>query len=136
MHSIMNAHSWHRCRHLRDLMLDEARCMNLIKESEGIYFDFSRQRVTPKTLELLLKLAETANLKQRIEAMFDGQHINVTEDRAVLHTATRARRDQVGSRACIWAVVNGIFGGACWSAPAIVGWLLVGRLCLLSEQIG
>lgn len=80
--------------HLRDLMADEKRCMNLIKESEGIYFDFSRQRVTSKTVELLLKLAEAAQLREKIDAMFNGDHINSTEDRAVLHVATRARREQ------------------------------------------
>mmetsp|Transcript_4172 Transcript_4172/g.9691 ORF Transcript_4172/g.9691 Transcript_4172/m.9691 type:complete len:662 (+) Transcript_4172:57-2042(+) len=80
--------------HLRDLLRDERRCMSLIKESEGIYCDLSRQRVTAKTLELLLKLAEKAQLREKIESMFAGEHINSTEDRAALHVATRARRDQ------------------------------------------
>lgn len=80
--------------HLRDMMMDERRCMNLIKESEGIFFDFSRQRVNAKTIDLLLKLAEAANLRDKIDAMFNGSAINSTEDRAVLHTATRARREQ------------------------------------------
>jgi hypothetical protein len=145
--------------HLRDLMADEERCAGLIKEAGGIYADFSRQRVTGKTMEvgkepsvahthgrpmchgpglamrmyacvpaihmpwwtqltrhngvslaaaaaaaairccrpqLLLSLAEAAGLSAKIEAMFSGQHINATEDRAVLHVATRARREQVG----------------------------------------
>jgi len=80
--------------HLRDLMSDEARCMNLIKESEGIYIDFSRQQVTAKTMGLLNKLAEASNLKQRIEDMFTGEPMNSTEDRPVLHVATRSRREQ------------------------------------------
>ncbi|KAG1674471.1 hypothetical protein FOA52_003076 [Chlamydomonas sp. UWO 241] len=81
--------------HLRDLMADEARCASLIKEAGGIYADFSRQCVTGKTMELLLSLAEAAGLSAKIEAMFSGQHINAAEDRAVLHVATRARREQV-----------------------------------------
>ncbi len=125
--------------------------MGLIKESEGIYCDFTRQRVTPKTLEvrsaflqaspsvaahcahawahscarrranrhgtrparcttppfmlrpmphmtrvqLLYNLADESNLRGKINAMFSGEHINSTEDRAVLHVATRAHRNQV-----------------------------------------
>ncbi|PNW85188.1 hypothetical protein CHLRE_03g175400v5 [Chlamydomonas reinhardtii] len=80
--------------HLRDLLHDEARCMSLIKECEGIYGDFTRQRVTQKTLELLFELAEQSNLRGKINAMFNGEHINSTEDRAVLHIATRAHRNQ------------------------------------------
>jgi glucose-6-phosphate isomerase len=49
-------------------------------------------------VQLLLKLAEASNLRKRIDDMFNGEHINSTEDRAVLHVATRARRDQVGCR--------------------------------------
>lgn len=66
----------------------------LIKESQGFYVDLSRQRVTPKTMDLLYDLAEEAKLKEKIQAMFNGEHINSTEDRAVLHVATRARREQ------------------------------------------
>ncbi|GIL43028.1 hypothetical protein Vafri_837 [Volvox africanus] len=80
--------------HLRDLLHDEARCMALIKESEGILCDFTRQRVTQRTLELLYELAEQSNLREKINAMFNGEHINSTEDRAVLHVATRAHRNQ------------------------------------------
>jgi len=101
--SIADTPAWHALKehvaeidqlHLRDLMQDERRCMSLIKESEGIYIDFTRQRVTSKTMELLLNLAEASNLRGKIDNMFSGEHINSTEDRAVLHTATRARRDQ------------------------------------------
>lgn len=82
------------CRHLRDLMLDEKRCMSLIKEAEGIFCDFSRQRVTDETMALLMDLAKASDLRGKIDAMFGGEHINTSEDRAVLHVATRARRDQ------------------------------------------
>ena len=78
--------------HLKDLLLDEKRCDALFHEHDGVLLDLSRQRQTPRTQELLLKLAEKANLKSKIHAMFAGEHINSTEDRAVLHVATRAPR--------------------------------------------
>lgn len=78
--------------HLKDLLLDEKRCDALFHEHDGVLLDLSRQRQTPRTQELLLKLAERANLKSKIHAMFAGEHINSTEDRAVLHVATRAPR--------------------------------------------
>ncbi|GBF92522.1 cytosolic phosphoglucose isomerase, partial [Raphidocelis subcapitata] len=81
--------------HLRDLLLDQKRCEALIKEDLGLYIDFSRQRMTLETVKLLMDLAEASNLRGKINSMFGGDHINSTEDRAVLHTATRARRDQV-----------------------------------------
>lgn len=52
----------------------------------------------PSSLQLLLKLAEASDLRNKIDDMFSGKHINTTEDRAVLHVATRARRDQVRER--------------------------------------
>ncbi|GHP02636.1 hypothetical protein PPROV_000139200 [Pycnococcus provasolii] len=76
--------------HLRDLMTDEERVMSMIKESEGIVVDYSRQRVLPETMTKLLKLAEAAKLREKIDSMFSGEHINSTEDRAVLHVALRA----------------------------------------------
>lgn len=79
--------------HLRDLMTDDDRLDSMIMEHDGMYCDFSRQRVTPKTMELLLKLAEKADLKTKIDSMFNGERINETEDRSVLHVATRAPRD-------------------------------------------
>jgi len=91
--------------HLKDLLSDEKRCKALIKEQQGLYLDFSRQRLTLDTLTRLMALAEETNLKGKIAAMFGGEHINGTEDRAVLHVATRARRDQVrwgGPRCCLW----------------------------------
>ncbi|CAI5958871.1 unnamed protein product, partial [Closterium sp. NIES-65] len=79
--------------HLRDLLKDEARCATMIKEYDGILVDFSRQRATTETLPKLLALAEEAKLKEKIDAMFNGEHINSTENRAVLHVALRAPRD-------------------------------------------
>lgn len=73
-------------------MADQTRCEALIKEDLGIYIDFSRQRMTQETIKKLMELAQAANLKGKIEAMYGGEHINSTEDRAVLHVATRARR--------------------------------------------
>eukprot|EP01025_Chloroclados_australasicus_P014852 TRINITY_DN1702_c0_g1_i2.p1 TRINITY_DN1702_c0_g1~~TRINITY_DN1702_c0_g1_i2.p1 ORF type:complete len:846 (-),score=82.03 TRINITY_DN1702_c0_g1_i2:2094-4358(-) len=80
--------------HLKELMVDEPRTDALIKEHNGVLIDFSRQRATQETLDLLIKLAEECNLKEKIDAMFNGDRINSTEDRSVLHVATRARRDQ------------------------------------------
>ncbi len=57
---------------------------------EGIYFDFSKHRITDETLALLIKLAKERGLEERIKAMFSGEKINLTENRAVLHTALRA----------------------------------------------
>jgi glucose-6-phosphate isomerase len=76
---------------LRDLFAaDPDRGTRLVLEAEGIYFDYSKNRVTDTTVELLLELAEECGLRERIDAMFAGEHINVTEDRAVLHVALRA----------------------------------------------
>jgi glucose-6-phosphate isomerase len=76
---------------LRDLFAqDPARGERLALEAEGIYLDYSKNRITDETLHLLLQLAEERGLRERIDAMFAGEHINVTEDRAVLHVALRA----------------------------------------------
>ncbi|KAG7670280.1 hypothetical protein Ndes2526B_g00020 [Nannochloris sp. 'desiccata'] len=79
--------------HLKDLLIDEERTESLIREHNGLYVDFSRQNMTENTLQLLLNLAERAKLRTKMNAMFAGEHINSTEDRAVLHTAMRAPRD-------------------------------------------
>lgn len=76
--------------HLRDLINDEARYKECIMEHDGLYLDFSRNRVTSETLAKLRALAEKANLQGKIANMFSGEHINATEDRAVLHAALRA----------------------------------------------
>ena len=81
---------------LRDLFAkDPARGTRFAIETEGVYFDYSKHRVTDETLKLLLQLAEESGVKARIEAMFRGEKINITEDRAVLHTALRAPKGAV-----------------------------------------
>ncbi|SDJ35427.1 glucose-6-phosphate isomerase [Frankineae bacterium MT45] len=78
-------------KHLRDLFAeDDGRGERLSVEAEGIYLDYSKNRITDETMSLLIALAREAGLGERIEAMFTGEKINVTEDRAVLHTALRA----------------------------------------------
>jgi glucose-6-phosphate isomerase len=77
--------------HLRTLFADEAtRGERMAVEAVGIYFDYSKHRITDETLALLLQLAEESGLRPRIDAMFRGEKINVTEKRAVLHVALRA----------------------------------------------
>src|SRR4051812_35471784 len=77
--------------HLRDLFADDTdRGRRLTAEAEGLYLDYSKNRVTDETLRLLLDLAEQSGLRERINAMFAGERINVTEDRSVLHVALRA----------------------------------------------
>ncbi len=81
--------------HLRDLFAkDPHRGERLTLEAEGIYLDYSKNRLTDETLRLLLALANSAGLRERIDAMFRGEKINVTEQRAVLHVALRTPRDQ------------------------------------------
>ena len=81
-------------RHLRQLFEDDPkRAEKFTVEAVGIYFDFSKNRITEKTLRLLLELAEESGLRERIDAMFRGEKINVTENRAVLHVALRAPKD-------------------------------------------
>ncbi len=80
--------------HLRQLFAqDPARGERLTAEAAGLYLDYSKNRITDETLRLLLALAEAAGLRARIDAMFGGEKINVTERRAVLHVALRAPRD-------------------------------------------
>jgi glucose-6-phosphate isomerase len=79
--------------HLRQLFAeDPMRGERMAIEAVGIYLDFSKNRITYETLKLLLRLAEQSGLQSRIEAMFRGEKINVTEKRAVLHVALRAPR--------------------------------------------
>ena len=79
--------------HLRSLFSeDPKRGERLALEAVSLYLDYSKNRVTDETLRLLLALAETAGLRARIDAMFSGEKINVTEQRAVLHVALRAPR--------------------------------------------
>jgi len=77
-------------RHLRELFAaDTGRGERLTTEAEGIYLDYSKNRVTDETMRLLVDLAEESGLAQHRDAMFAGEHINVSEDRAVLHVALR-----------------------------------------------
>jgi glucose-6-phosphate isomerase len=77
--------------HLRQLFGDDpGRGTRLTAEAEGLFLDYSKNRVTDETMRLLVELAEQSGLRERIDAMFSGEHINITEDRAVLHVALRA----------------------------------------------
>src|SRR5678816_2299255 len=79
--------------HLRKLFADDPkRAERMTVEAVGLYLDYSKNRITDETLRLLLQLAEESGLRARIDAMFRGDKINITEDRAVLHVALRAPR--------------------------------------------
>ncbi len=79
--------------HLRELFADDpVRGERMTIEAVGLYLDYSKNRITDETLELLLDLAQQSGLRARIDAMFDGAEINTTEKRAVLHIALRAPR--------------------------------------------
>jgi glucose-6-phosphate isomerase len=83
-----------RDSHLRDLFAgDPTRGERLALEAEGIYLDYSKNRITDETIRLLIRLAEERGVGERRNAMFAGEHINVTEGRAVLHVALRAPSD-------------------------------------------
>ncbi|XP_057449616.1 glucose-6-phosphate isomerase, cytosolic 1 [Lotus japonicus] len=81
--------------HLRDLLSDDGRCQSMLVDFDDILLDYSRQQATPETIQKLFNLAEAASLKEKINRMFSGEHINSTEDRSVLHVALRAARDAV-----------------------------------------
>ena len=84
-------HAAIRNLHLRDLFAaDPGRGERLAVETLGLYLDYSKNRVTDETVQLLVQLAEECTLRERIDAMFRGERINATENRAVLHTALRA----------------------------------------------
>jgi glucose-6-phosphate isomerase len=79
--------------HLRELFAQDAgRGERLTVEAEGLFLDYSKHRVTDETMRLLVELARERGLSERIDAMFRGERINVTEDRSVLHVALRAPR--------------------------------------------
>jgi glucose-6-phosphate isomerase len=81
-------------QHLRDLFdADPQRGERLTAEGVGIYLDYSKNRITDETVALLIELAEESGLPEHREAMFRGDHINVSENRAVLHTALRLPAD-------------------------------------------
>jgi glucose-6-phosphate isomerase len=84
-----------RRTHLRELFAaDATRGERLSVEAEGIYLDYSKNRITDETLKLLIALAEERGVAERRDAMFAGEKINVTENRAVLHVALRAPADE------------------------------------------
>jgi glucose-6-phosphate isomerase len=84
-----------RKRHLRDLFAeDKARGERLVADAAGLFLDFSKNRITDETVMLLGELARERGVEERREAMFRGEHINVSEDRAVLHVALRMPRER------------------------------------------
>jgi len=84
-----------RSQHLRQLFADDPqRGERFTIESLGLYFDYSKNRITSETVKLLLELAEQSGLRQHIDAMFAGDKINITEKRSVLHVALRAPKDE------------------------------------------
>src|ERR1035438_1017599 len=82
--------------HLSKLFADDPkRGERFTCEAVGVFFDYSKNRITDETLKLLLQLAEESGLRERIDAMFRGEKINVSEKRAVLHIALRAPKGEV-----------------------------------------
>ena len=80
-----------RASHLRKLFVDDpGRGERMTAEAAGLFLDYSKNRITDETVRLLVQLAEESGLRQRIDAMFRGEKVNVTEKRAVLHVALRA----------------------------------------------
>src|SRR5215467_6934779 len=89
--ALRDHHATMKNAHLRDLFAaDPKRGERLTAEAAGVFLDYSKNRIDDETLRLLLALAEQSGLRGRIDAMFRGEKINVTEDRAVLHVALRA----------------------------------------------
>lgn len=89
--ALLSHHSQIAPLSLRELFAqDPSRGERLTVEAAGIYLDYSKNRLTSETIQLLVQLAEESRLRQRIEAMFGGERINITENRAVLHVALRA----------------------------------------------
>jgi glucose-6-phosphate isomerase len=79
-----------RGKHLRELFAaDPKRGERLVAEGAGLFLDYSKNRITDETVELLGALAEQSGVPDRIEAMFSGERINVSENRSVLHVALR-----------------------------------------------
>src|SRR5689334_23616077 len=82
--------------HLRELFAQDAkRGERFTAEAAGLFLDYSKNRITDATLKLLVQLADECGLRARIDTMFSGEKINVTENRAVLHTALRAPENAV-----------------------------------------
>src|SRR5947199_4833078 len=97
--------------HLRDLFKrDRHRGAKMALDDVGIYFDYSKNRVTDETLRLLFRLAEESGLTERKRAMFAGEHINTTEDRPVLHVALRAPRESPVYEQAVLRQVHAVLG--------------------------
>lgn len=90
MDALKNAASVADSVHLRDLLMDEDRCSSMVASHGGILLDYSRQRLTKDSKALLFDLARRVELSRKVAAMFNGDKINTTEGRAVLHVALRA----------------------------------------------
>ena len=89
--ALLAHHRQIRNLHLRDFFANDAsRGERMVLDAAGLYFDYSKHRVTGETIALLLRLARECDLAQRIDAMFTGAAINVTEQRPALHVALRA----------------------------------------------
>jgi len=89
--ALQDHHAVMQGMHLRSLFTDDpARGERMTAEAAGVYLDYSKNRINDETLKLLIELAEQSGLRGRIDAMFRGEKINVTENRAVLHVALRA----------------------------------------------
>jgi glucose-6-phosphate isomerase len=92
---LVEHHDQMKAVHLRDLFdRDPRRGDAMTVDAAGLHLDYSKNRLTAETIGLLLNVAERAGLRERIDAMWAGDHINVTEDRAVLHVALRAPRGE------------------------------------------
>ena len=92
-------HKQVRDLHLRNLFADDPqRGERMTAEAVGLFLDYSKNRITDETLKLLVGLAEESGLQSRIDAMFRGEKINVTEKRAVLHVALRAPQGVIDRR--------------------------------------
>ena len=83
--------------HLRDLLQDEARSETCTGEACGIYLDYARQKVTPKTMDLLVAVAQACRIEAKRDAMFSGKVMNPTENRSVRHISLRATRGHADS---------------------------------------
>src|SRR5215813_14046873 len=89
--ALVDHHQKIRDLHLRELFVEDlTRGDRMTVEAVGLFLDYSKNRVTDETLKLLLQLANESGLRTRIDAMFGGKKINITESRAVLHVALRA----------------------------------------------
>src|SRR4051794_40825676 len=92
--ALVTHHKKLRKVHLRDWFAkDPRRGERMTVEAAGLFLDYSKNRITDQTLKLLIRLANECGLRERRQAMFKGERINLTENRAVLHVALRAPRN-------------------------------------------